>query len=155
MNKDTIASIITSAKRSHKTWLENARTLVEGMPLDKEQVPVNSTDCQFGKWYYGEGQALKAMINFKEIEGHHDALHQTYREIFVLLFVEGDKKASLFSRFFGKAQKSSKENEKLARDKLQVLEQQSKTIMKKLDELERMVVGMSEEQINSYINKRS
>lgn len=153
MNKTEFISIIRSAKQSHKRWVENAHSLIEGIPLDKSQVPVNSTDCQFGKWYYGDGQALKPMVNFREIEEHHDALHHTYREIFVLLFEEKEKSISLFSRLFGRSHKSPVKNQKLAREKFNLLEQQSKTIIQKLDELGNMISGMSEDQINSYINK--
>ncbi len=153
MNKTEFMSIIRSAKQSHKRWVENAHSLIEGIPLDKSQVPVNSTDCVFGKWYYGDGQALKPMVSFREIEEHHDALHHTYREIFVLLFEEKERSISFFSRLFGRSHKSSVRNQSLAREKFSVLEQQSKTIIYKLDELEKIVSGMNENQINSYINK--
>jgi hypothetical protein len=79
MNNDELITIIRNAKVSHKRWVENARSLIEGVPLDKSQVPVNATDCVFGKWYYNEGQALKSISIFREIESHHDALHQVTR----------------------------------------------------------------------------
>ena len=153
MNKNELISIITNAKQSHKRWVENARSLVAGIPLDKSQIPVNSTDCNFGQWYYGKGQALIKMVSFKDIEEQHDLLHQTYREIFVLLFGEEKKDSSFFSRLFGSSQKSLDKNQKLAKDKVVILVEQSKMVLKKLDELERMIYAMSEEQINSYINE--
>jgi hypothetical protein len=153
MNKDLIVSIIRNAKASHKRWVENALSLIEGLPLDKNQVPVNATDCEFGTWYYAEGQALRGIPAYREIEEHHDVLHQTYREIFVLLFAEATH-TSLFSKLFGSSQKTSAENHKKAKDKFKLLELHSRNIMGKLDELERMLVGMSQEQIDSYINKK-
>ena len=153
MNKSELISIITNAKQSHKKWVENARSLVEGIPLDKNQIPVNATDCNFGRWYYGKGQALIKMASFKELEDQHDLLHQTYREIFVLLFGEEKKDQSFFSRLFGSSQKSSEKNHQLAKDKVVILVEQSKVVLKKLDELERMIYAMSEGQINSYINE--
>jgi hypothetical protein len=153
MNKDELITIIRNARGAHKKWVENALSLIEGLPLDKSQVPVNSTDCAFGKWYYSDGQAFKSLPSYRDIEDHHDALHKTYRAIFVLLFSE-EKNESFFSRLFGKSQKTSAENQRLAREKFKVLEQQSKVIMGKLDELEKIIVGMSPEQIDSYINKK-
>lgn len=154
MNKDELITILRKARSSHKKWVENALSLIEGLPLDKNQVPVNSTDCEFGKWYYADGQALRRISSYRDIEEHHDALHKTYREIFLLLFSEA-KETSFFDRLFGSAQKSSAENQKLARDKFTILEQQSKAIMKKLDDLENLIIGMSQEQLDSYIHQRS
>lgn len=153
MRKDDLILTIRNAKAAHKRWVENARSLIEGLPLDKSQVPINSTDCQFGQWYYGEGQSFKPLPSYRDIETHHDGLHKTYREIFVLLFSEEDAKPSMLSRLFGTAQKSSKERQEAAKSKFNVLEQQSVTIAKKLDDLEAMIAGMSPEQIDSYLFK--
>lgn len=154
MKKEEIVNIIRDAKSSHKRWLENARSLVEGMTLDKSQVPVNATDCGFGQWYYGEGQGLKPMSVFRELEEYHDLLHKIYREIFVLLFGEEQSKPSLLSRLFGTSGKVNQENKKIAVNRLQALEQQSKIIMAKLDDLEGMILAMTDEQIDSFIHKK-
>jgi hypothetical protein len=154
MNKEELVAIIRNAKISHKRWLENARALIEGMPLDKNQVPINSTDCAFGQWYYNEGQGLKSISVFREIEEQHDMLHKIYREIFMLLFGEEQSKPSLLSRLFGTSGKTTQEKKMVANDRFHALEQYSKTIMKKLDDLEGMVSAMSIEQIDSFINKK-
>lgn len=154
MRKDDLIVTIRNAKAAHKRWVENALSLIEGLPLDKSQVPVNATDCLFGQWYYSEGQSFKPIPSFRDIEEHHDMLHKVYREIFLLLFNEENSKPSLLSRLFGTAQKSSKEKQKLARDRYNFLQQKSKDIIKKLDELEAIIMGMSNEQIDSYIHKK-
>ena len=153
MRKDDLILTIRNAKAAHKRWVENARSLIEGLPLDKCQVPINSTDCQFGQWYYSEGQSFKPLPSFRDIESHHDGLHKTYREIFVLLFSEEDAKPSMLSRLFGTAQKSSREKHEAAQVKFNVLQQQSTTISSKLDDLESLIMGMSPEQIDSYLFK--
>ncbi len=150
MNRDELTAIIRNAKISHKRWVENALSLIEGVALDKSQVPVNATDCIFGKWYYNEGQALKSISIFREIESHHDTLHQLYREIFVLLFSEEHTKPSLLSRLFGSSAKLDKEKKQHAHDKFQLLEQQSKAIIKKLDDLEAIINAMPAEQLTKY-----
>ena len=58
MNKNEIIALIRDAKSGHKKWTENAISLIQGFPLDKDQVPINATECTFGKWYYGEGQGM-------------------------------------------------------------------------------------------------
>ncbi|HOB62502.1 MAG TPA: CZB domain-containing protein [Candidatus Competibacteraceae bacterium] len=149
MNKDAIIAVVTNAKRSHKTWVENAHSLIDGIPLDKEKVPVNSTSCKFGEWYYGDGQKLKRIPGFKEIEEQHDALHHTYREIFVLLFGE-EESSSFFRKLFGISQRSSAKKLNIAKEKVGKLDKQSITIMKMLDDFGRTISSMTEEQINRY-----
>ncbi len=148
MVKNEIITLIRNAKSAHKKWVENAISLIEGLPLDKAQVPVNCTECVFGQWYYGEGQGLKQIKVFKEIEQYHDSLHKTYREIFVLLF-EDDSQPSLLERLFGVSSKVSEEKKHLANEKLQILKRRSKAIMGKLDELEEAIAAMPEEDIST------
>lgn len=153
MNKNEIIMLVRNAKSGHKKWVENAISLIEGLPLDKNQVPVNATECAFGQWYYGEGQGLKAVKVFKEIEAYHDGLHKVYREIFVLLF-EDESKPSLLSRLFGLSHKVSEEKKLAAQEKLQTLKLQSRSIMKKLDDLEETIIAMPEEQIDGLFMEK-
>lgn len=152
MSKQKTITLIRNAKSGHKRWVENAISLVKGMPLDKNQIPVNATDCVFGQWYYGEGQGFKSIAAFVEIEKYHDALHKTYRDIFVLLFKE-QSKPNVLNRLFELLGHVSEEKHTTAREKLETLEYQSRVIMKKLDELEEIISAMSVEQIDSLLYK--
>lgn len=151
MLKNEIITLIRNAKTGHKKWVENAISLIEGLPLDKNQVPVNATECMFGQWYYGEGQGLKTLKIFKEIEQYHDGLHKNYREIFVLLFEE-ESKPSLLELLFGQSRKVSEEKKRAADEKLHSLKRQSKNIMQKLDELEEMIIAISEEELDGFFH---
>jgi hypothetical protein len=150
MDKNEIIMLVRKAKSGHKKWVENAISLIEGLPLDKSQVPVNATECMFGQWYYGEGQGLKSLKTFKEIEQYHDGLHRTYREIFILLFEE-ESKPSLLSRLFGVSRRVSEEKKLASREKLQTLKLQSRSILKKLDELEEMIIKTPAEQFDNFL----
>lgn len=150
MDKTEVIMLLRQAKSGHKKWVENAISLIEGLPLDKNQVPVNGTECMFGQWYYGEGQGLKSLKAFKEIEQYHDGLHRIYREIFVLLFEE-ESKPSLLTRLFGISRKVSEEKKLAAHEKLQALKLQSRSIMKKVDELEEAILEMSPEQLSAFL----
>jgi chaperonin cofactor prefoldin len=151
MNKNEIILLVRNAKAGHKKWVENAISLIEGLPLDKTQVPVNATECMFGQWYYGEGQGLKSVAAFKEIEKYHDGLHRVYRDIFILLFDES--KPSLLDRLFGISRRVSEEKRLAADEKLQTLKLQSRSIMKKLDELEEIIFAMSPEKLDGFLHK--
>lgn len=147
MDKAEIITLLRNAKTGHKRWVENAISLAKGLPLDQSQVPVNATDCVFGQWYYSTGQDLKDYPAFKDIEKYHDALHKTYRDIFVLLFEEPVEKLSWFERLFGTSSHATEERQFQVREKLNLLEQQSRNIMKKLDELEHAISGTSESEV--------
>ncbi len=150
MDKTEVIMLLRQAKTGHKKWVENAISLIEGLPLDKNQVPVNGTECMFGQWYYGEGQGLKSLKAFKEIEQYHDGLHRIYREIFILLFEE-ESKPSLLTRLFGISRKVTEEKKLAAHEKLQALKLQSRSIMKKVDELEEAILEMSPEQLSAFL----
>lgn len=115
MVKTEVITTLKLAAVSHRAWVSNAQALIDGVPLDKDKVPVSATECEFGKWYYGDGQCLKSIPGFKEIEKPHDNLHQTYAEIFALLYGEENKKPSFFSKLIGRAQKAEAEKRKQQR----------------------------------------
>ncbi len=115
---------------SHKRWVSHASAMIEGIPVNKDQVPINYTDCVFGCWYYDEGQDLSSLEEFREIEEPHTQLHNIYMGIFKILF--GKKKLSFFSKLIGKSNSVTDEERKLARAKFRILEEVSKQIIGKL-----------------------
>jgi hypothetical protein len=150
MDKHELIEMLRNAMRSHKQWVGNALALIEGIPLEKEKVPVNATECAFGKWYYGEGQKLKKINGVKEIESSHDDLHKTYMEIFAILFGEANE-PSFFSKLFGLSQKIAAEKREAAMEKYHVLKAQSEIIIKQLEHLEKMITVMGETQLAMYL----
>ena len=151
MNKTKLILTLRNAGLNHKKWSQNALSLIEGVPLDKSQVPVNSTDCDFGQWYYSEGQSLRDLPGFNDIEKQHDKLHSKYREIFVLLFGEDAHKISFLDKLFGRAEKIEQEKKQEAMEKYQQLNIYSKKIMKQLTQLERIIDAMNEAQLDKYM----
>lgn len=95
---------LRSARAAHKAWVSRAEALIEGIPLEQNQVPMFPTDCAFGKWYYGDGQLLNRLPAFKELEKPHEELHKVYMRIFKLLFDEPD--ISAVGRLFGQARRA-------------------------------------------------
>lgn len=88
MTKNEILSQLRRAKSAHLQWRSYAQALIVGIPVTPEQVPMLHTDCRFGQWYYGPGQALASLGAFAAIEGPHERLHRVYRNIFKRLFGE-------------------------------------------------------------------
>jgi hypothetical protein len=152
MDKTEVVTTLKLATVSHRAWFSNAQALIDGIPLDKEKVPVSATECEFGKWYYGNGQKLKSIPGFKEIEKPHDKLHETYMEIFTLLYGEENKKSSFFSKLIGSAQKAAAEKWEAARAKSLILKDHSTEVVDQLEQLQRVINAMGAKQLSSYLS---
>lgn len=131
------------AKKAHRRWVSNAQILMQGIPVKNDQLPLNETECGFGHWYYGEGQALRKYDPFKLIEAPHTALHTTYLQIFNLLFRE--RKVSLFGRLLGQKAVPSQEELEESKRLFAVLNAESMKIMELLDQLEEIIVSMDDD----------
>ncbi len=140
--KNEIIKKLRDAKKAHRRWVSNAQTLAQGVPVKNDQLPLNETECGFGSWYYGEGQALRKQPVFRAIEAPHTALHATYLQIFNLLFRE--RKVGLFGRLLGKKAEPTAAELDEAKRLISVLNGESLKIMDLLDELEDVIVSMDE-----------
>jgi hypothetical protein len=145
MNREAVIWSLRDAKRAHKKWVSHALAIIEGIPIEKNQVPINSTECVFGKWYYGSGQSLHHIAGYSEIEPLHDDLHQIYMQIFALLFT---KKASFFEKLFGKTHTVSEEELELARVKFSKLNDTSHKLLEKIEILEVRLEQMTDTAFN-------
>jgi hypothetical protein len=139
---------LRKAKMAHKRWVGHASAMIEGIPISKDQVPINYTDCVFGNWYYDAGQKFSSLQEFKAIEDPHTELHQIYMEIFKILFEK--KKRSFFSKLIGKSAKVSEQDKQLARAKFRTLEEVSKNIVSKLDALEARLKNLGAEEVSKF-----
>jgi hypothetical protein len=85
-NKDEALAQIRRAKLSHVRWRAYAQSLVAGISVDEERVPVRDTACQFGQWYHGAGtEQLGQLECFRKVGAPHEALHAVYAEIYNLV----------------------------------------------------------------------
>ncbi|CAK8713971.1 Chemoreceptor zinc-binding domain-containing protein [Candidatus Electrothrix laxa] len=151
MDKTEVMTTLKLAAVSHRAWLSNAQALIDGIPLDKEKVPVNATECAFGKWYYGDGQKLKSIPGFKEIEQPHDKLHKTYMEIFTLLYGEESKKPSFLSKLMGSAQKAVIAKQEAAKAKSLSLKDYSSEVIHHMEQLQKVINALGEKQLSGYL----
>jgi len=150
MDKETTLSELSAAKKAHIKWVNRAKTLIEGFPVEKEAIPVDSTECQFGTWFYGDGQRLYAfsgMDCLEAIESLHFQLHDTYFRIFSLYF--GEDKRSFFSKLLNRKKKISDSDKAVARGYFSELEEISKKLLGEIGRLERRLNAMSIEAFES------
>ncbi|OIQ77234.1 hypothetical protein GALL_410780 [mine drainage metagenome] len=86
INKKLALNQVLKAKASHLKWLSYARGMVDGIDCPLDSVPIQSTECAFGKWYYGEGREMLAELAlFQALEPPHEILHSLYRKIYDLV----------------------------------------------------------------------
>lgn len=126
---------LKKARLHKKQWVNNALALIEGIPVDKEKIPISYHNCCFGQWYYNEGQCLSEFPEFKDIEDPHMQLHVLYMKIFNLLFKE-QPKHSLFDKLIGKAAKADEMKKAKAKELHKRLKKIASDITEKLDKLE-------------------
>jgi len=103
VNQASLLQHIHNAKKAHLHWVKRARHLVEGLPINKDFIPLEATSCRFGKWFYTEGMHLRKIEStrklIKEIEIEHNKLHETYKNIYKIFFIV-PKQKSLLQKFF-------------------------------------------------------
>lgn len=145
MNKEDTLTHLRNAKKAHITWVHRAHALIEGLPIEKEQIPVSCTDCKFGLWFYGEGQRLNMMPSMdclKEIETLHFELHDIYMKIFKIYFTDEDR--SFFSKFFGTRKKISPLQQNVAKEYYVQLKDISEKLVNTIERLERRLFALQE-----------
>lgn len=137
MDKVEAIKQIRAARRAHLSWVMKANALIQGIPLDEDQVPVSSKNCKFGRWYHAAGQDFRKITGFNEINGPHEELHAIYHQIFNLLIPE--EQSGLIQKLLGSKPKVSDKNLKKARELFQSLKSQSEKVVEKLDFLEQNI----------------
>jgi len=130
--KDVLMKL-AEARVSHLRWVAKAEALVEGVPLDRDQVPFLATDCDFGHWYHGEGRALRKLPSYAMLDEPHQKLHFVYMEIFKILYSEEER--SSIARFFGLHRKNQSEAQHRAKQLIPQLKEASQAVLHALDRL--------------------
>jgi len=144
MNKNETIDHLHSAKKAHVKWVQRAKALIEGLPIEKDAIPVDCTECKFGQWFYGDGQNLNAipgMDCLKEIEALHFKLHDIYMKIFKVYF--GEMNRSFFSKLFNMKKKVTENDKEIARDYYDQLLEVSRDLLEVIDKLERRLHAMT------------
>lgn len=154
MNKEAILEHLRTAKAAHINWLQRAKLLIEGLDIKEDSIPVNSTECRFGEWFYLEAQKLNGLRNnssesMDHIEILHSKLHSTYLNIFKIYYSETER--SFFAKLFSFKKKIEKEDENIARKYYAELEKISIDLLEEIHLLERRITVISQEEIDELL----
>jgi hypothetical protein len=166
-NKSVMLQNINNAKRAHIAWVKKADKLVNGLdgyqgkkvPLnvDKTFIPLNSSACEFGKWFNTYGIQLsrfESIGNFVErIKEHHEALHETYSHIYNIFFVTPERR-SLFHKVltFNSKKVTDTEREK-AKIHLEYLKKSSDELLEVLEILQQKIKALDYNELRNFMRK--
>ncbi|PHQ65098.1 MAG: hypothetical protein COB99_05940 [Sulfurimonas sp.] len=154
MDKEHILGHLRSAKSAHIKWVQKAKLLINGIDVKEDSIPVDSTECKFGQWFYSEGQVLNALSNnpvecMIKIERLHFNLHDVYMNIFNIYF--NKPKGGFFSKLFGKKITIEDYEADKAKQYYANLEIISKELLEEINRLERRLIAVPEERIKQLV----
>lgn len=147
MKKHKVLDSIRTARLTHVQWVDRVRVLIEGLNLTKEQIPLEATCCDFGRWFYGEGQLLLALFNgasIKKLEDKHKELHNVYIKIFKIHFDTSTQ--SFFEKLLQKRKKISEKEKIIAMEALVKLEEVSAELIAYLNIFEKNLNSIEEDE---------
>jgi len=156
MTKEDVLTHLRAAKSAHIKWVQKAKLLINGVDVNENAIPVDSTECKFGQWFYSDGQILNALSNnplecMQSIESLHFNLHDKYLSIFNIYFSQ-EKKAGFFAKLLGLKKKTITESEHLlAESYYQEMEEVSKALLDEINRLERRLIAVPDEKIASLV----
>jgi hypothetical protein len=135
MHKSEILATIRRAKSAHIKWRSFAQALIAGVPVTEDKIPKEHTECDFGRWYYGEGrQVLGRLESFQGIETPHEMLHAIYNRIYNILHgMEGE---SLTSRILTSKAERLRRRIEVAQNLMIELVAVSETLLRAIELLE-------------------
>ncbi|MDF1879118.1 CZB domain-containing protein, partial [Sulfurimonas sp. SAG-AH-194-C20] len=147
---------LRAAKAAHIKWVQKAKLLINGLDIEESSIPIDSTECKFGKWFYSDGQMLNALSNnplecMKRIEDLHFDLHDMYLNIFNVYFAE-NKKSGFFAKIFGFNKKTISDAEHtLAEGYYEKMEVISRELLDEINRLERRLIAISDQKIEALV----
>ncbi|MBU0721574.1 CZB domain-containing protein [bacterium] len=155
MDKEHVLEHLRAAKSAHIKWVQKAKLLINGVEVKEDAIPIDSTECKFGQWFYSDGQKLNALTNnplecMEKVEKLHFELHDIYLSIFNIYF--NKPKKGFFSKLFGskRIDVSAHEVEE-AKGYYEKMADVSKDLLEEINRLERRLLATSEEKIKNLI----
>jgi hypothetical protein len=152
MDKAVTLQLLGDAKTAHLRWVQRAKLLIEGLPIDEGAIPLSGTDCNFGQWFYSEGQKLNALGNMDclgEVEKAHFTLHDEYMKIFKIYFSDNDR--SFFSKLFSSKKKLSDFEKELAKEYFIKLQAASDEVLSHIGRLERRLYAIPQSSFDASV----
>ncbi|CAA6810958.1 MAG: Methyl-accepting chemotaxis protein [uncultured Sulfurovum sp.] len=152
MEKIEVLQSIRAARRAHTQWVDKAKSLVNGLSIKKEQIPLEVTECEFGRWFYGDGQILLSFFTedaIEKLDNKHKELHDIYMKIFKIYFSE--PKGSFLFAFLKRKETITAQNEHHALAYLRNLEEVSRELISYLNIIEKKLNTIDEVTFTKYV----
>lgn len=152
MEKIDVLKNIRAARRAHVVWVQRAKSLVNGLPIKKEQIPFEVTKCEFGKWFYCDGQILLSIFTedaVKIVGEKHKELHDIYMKIFKIYFSTTNQ--SFFARLMNHKRAISESEISIALTELERLEIVSSELISYLNIIEKKLNSIDEETFSRFL----
>ena len=155
MKKEEILQHLIEAKKAHIQWLEKAKLLVNGIKIKEYSIPIDATECEFGKWFYSDAQKLSALSNnplecMQSIELLHFELHTIYLKIFHIYF--NDEEKGFFSKIFSfKKKQITPTQQQQAMEHFYQMEKISHDLVAQIEKLHRRILAIPEEKLEKIM----
>ena len=152
LTKKDILKSIREARSSHVQWVDYAKALVNGLDITKEQIPLEVTTCEFGKWLYSDGHILLSIFKeevIEKLESKHKALHDSYLKIFKIYF--NPSKLSFWDRVLMRQKRISATQEHLAIQYFIQLEKISFELISFLNLIEKKISSIDEKSFDKFL----
>ena len=150
--KKELLKSIRTARREHVKWVYNVKKLVNGLDISKDEIPLKVTACEFGKWFYCDGQILLSIFKkeaVEKLEAKHRELHDIYMKIFKIYF--NTSKRTLWEKLLRRSKKISATQEHISFKYLSELEEVSNTLISYLNIIEKKISRIDERKIEKFL----
>jgi hypothetical protein len=153
LDKAITLQLLSDAKKAHVNWVQRAQLLIDGLPIDKDAIPLSCRDCEFGQWLYEHGQKLNELGNIphlEDIEKVHFDTHDHYMKIYRIYFADDER--SFLSKLFNSKEKISDQGKAMAKDHYKKLQVASDRLLILIGKLERRLFAIPEMTFNTSEN---
>jgi hypothetical protein len=146
MNKSTIIKNLKQAKPEHIEWIKQGNKLIQGLPQNEIHRPIDCSDCSFTLWYEEEGHKLVNIPQLKALEALHQDIHKTYTAIYYITF---DRRQNPRTTLITEGGEVPVDERPFRDKKLKELEKKTVTMIRSLNEIEKKVEAMTEQDFNN------
>jgi hypothetical protein len=150
MDRNDILEHIKGAKRAHQKWVESAHALISDISVEQNDIPVEHTKCNFGRWFYSEGiklAQLDKIDNIEQIEEKHKQLHEEYRKIYNIYFAQDNR--SFFGKLFNAKPIIYYDDKQLAKRSYENLQEISQELLSLLELLEKHITLLPRSELDT------
>jgi hypothetical protein len=149
-SREKYIQAIRTARTHQVKWANQVKLLVSGVTVEKDAIPVEQTESEFGKWLYGEAMIFSttsAKNVIEEMIETHAHCYDIYLKIYATLF-SGQKNGIM--AIFG-SKKASANDLKLAQNYYEELLQASDQLLSRLRVFESVMLALPETKFDEMI----